>query len=32
VLDCPKEAIRLRIPLPFMLLHVEAKTMGKKSV
>lgn len=26
VLDCPESAITLRIPLPAMMLHVDAKT------
>lgn len=27
VLDCPEKAIRLRIPLPYMMLHVEATSL-----
>ena len=27
VVDCPKDAIRLRIPVPFMMLHVDADTL-----
>ena len=29
VLDCPQSAIELRIPLPAMMLHVEAPKPGK---
>lgn len=31
VLDCKQEAITLRIPLPAMMLHVEANPKGAKS-
>lgn len=27
VLDCPKQAVSLRLPMPYMLLHVEADTL-----
>ena len=30
VLDCPKQAIHLRIPIPFMLMHVDASSIIKK--
>ena len=29
VLDCPKQAVTLRLPMPYMLLHVDAKRAGK---
>lgn len=29
VLDCPKEAITLRFPLPFMMLHVNSSNLHK---
>ena len=31
VLDCKQEAIKLRIPLPAMMLHVEAASRAEKS-
>lgn len=30
VLDCPEQAVSLRIPLPQMLLHVKASTLTPK--
>ncbi len=27
VVDCPTNAIRLRVPVPFMMLHVDASTL-----
>ena len=27
VLDCPKKAITLKVPLPYMMLHIEAKDL-----
>lgn len=30
VLDCPSGAISLRIPLPFMMLHVQSDTLRRK--
>lgn len=30
VLDCPRAAIRLRLPLPAMMLHVEAAERKRK--
>lgn len=32
VLDCPTQAITLRLPLAFSLLHVPAKTLVRKEV
>ncbi len=29
VLDCPKQAVSLRIPIPFMLLHLDAEEICK---
>lgn len=31
VLDCPQSAIELRIPLPAMMLYVDAKKMTRES-
>ena len=28
VLDCPKQAVSLRLPMPYMLLHVDAKSLS----
>ncbi|WP_295640361.1 ferredoxin family protein [uncultured Mailhella sp.] len=30
VMDCPHHAVRLNIPLSFMLLHVNADTLGQE--
>lgn len=29
VLDCPEGAVELRIPVPFMMLHVDAKNLER---
>lgn len=31
VMDCPVGAIRLRIPLPFMMLHTASENLRRKS-
>ena len=31
VLDCPAGAVRLRIPLPFMMLHVASESLRRQS-
>ena len=30
VLDCPRKAIELRVPIPYMMLHVDSESLHKQ--